>query len=119
MDLGGNALIYNGSSWSTPTDINSTNTLYSVSCASSSFCVPVGVAGNALVYNGSTWSTPADIDSTNTLYSVSVYVHVILRRSGHKRQRTDLQRQHMEHTHADRRAPLLGFVLFFIVLRRC
>jgi hypothetical protein len=71
VDEKGNALTYNGSSWSAPTNIDGTNALLSVSCASSSFCVTVDEKGNALTYNGSSWSAPTDIDGTRFLSSVS------------------------------------------------
>jgi len=56
--------------WSTPVDIDGSNDLSSVSCASSSFCVAVDDGGYALIYNGSSWSTPQEIDN-NPLESVS------------------------------------------------
>jgi hypothetical protein len=61
MDGSGNALAYNGNSWSAPTPAGVG--LDSVSCTSRTFCVAVGAAfrggGNAAVYNGSTWSSLA------------------------------------------------------------
>ena len=61
---------YNGTSWSTPTDADSTRTLDAVSCTSSSFCVAVDTSGYATIYNGSSWSTPTDIDSTRSINAV-------------------------------------------------
>jgi len=55
VDGAGNALTYNGSTWSTPTPIG--QPLYSVSCVSSSFCVAIGYHNNVLIYSGSTSPT--------------------------------------------------------------
>jgi hypothetical protein len=64
----GEAVVYNGSSWSTPTrieegDFPGPSSLTAVSCASASFCVAVDSNGNALTYNGGSWSAPVNIDS--------------------------------------------------------
>ena len=54
VDGVGNALIYNGSSWSSPSDIDAImSTLRSVSCPSTTFCVAVDPVGNVFTYNGS------------------------------------------------------------------
>ena len=73
VDYEGNALTFNGSSWSAPAKIDGTAYgLTSVSCPSSSFCVAVDHGGNALTFNGSSWSAPRSIDATgNVLTSVS------------------------------------------------
>jgi hypothetical protein len=63
-------LIYNGSAWSAPSEIDAEGRLGSVSCASSSFCVAVG-GQVAMTWNGSTWSTPSEIDAEGELESVS------------------------------------------------
>ena len=58
VDERGNAVTYNGSTWSAPLDVDgSVGFLYSVSCPSSNFCAAVG-DGHVVTYNGSTWSTP-------------------------------------------------------------
>jgi hypothetical protein len=51
VDGTGNALTYNGTSWSQPQSIdpNGSLGLSSVSCASSTFCVAVDGNGNALI----------------------------------------------------------------------
>ena len=68
VDSFGNALTFNGSSWSAPASIDPAE-LFSVSCPSVSFCAAVG-ENAAVTYNGSSWSSPVDIDP-NTLISVS------------------------------------------------
>jgi Fe-S cluster biogenesis protein NfuA len=68
VDLSGNAVTFNGSSWSAPASIDPTAVLFSVSCPSASFCAAVG--DHAVTYDGSSWNTPVDIDP-NTLISVS------------------------------------------------
>jgi hypothetical protein len=70
VDNGGDAFTYNGSSWSSPSDIDGTLHLSSVSCPSASFCVALDFS-DALIYNGSSWSSPAEIDEGNGLDSVS------------------------------------------------
>lgn len=65
----GDALVYNGSSWSAPKKVDPGAYLVSVSCPSSSFCVAVGLGGYAVSYNGSSWSRAAKVDSA--LSSVS------------------------------------------------
>jgi hypothetical protein len=71
VDQSGNALIYNGTSWTSPTNIDGANGLVSVSCPTSSFCMAVDQFGNAMSYNGTSWSSPADIDDTNQVTAVS------------------------------------------------
>jgi hypothetical protein len=68
VDENGNALTYNGTSWSAPTD-NSGGFLDSVSCPSATFCVAVDENGNALTYNGTSWSAPNHIDDGNASVS--------------------------------------------------
>ena len=77
VDLGGNAFIYNGGSWSAaaslepaPTSHKGHDGLSSVSCASSSFCVAVDGLGNAFTDNGSTWSAAVKIDSSTQTTAV-------------------------------------------------
>jgi hypothetical protein len=71
VDRDGNVLTYNGSSWSSPVDIDAGNYLSSISCPTASFCAAVDESGNVLTYNGSSWSSPADIDGSNALESIS------------------------------------------------
>ena len=58
VDTSGNAITYNGSSWSPPQNIDGTVELISVSCPSVSFCLAKGRDGTVVTYNGSTWSAP-------------------------------------------------------------
>jgi hypothetical protein len=71
VDSNGNALTFNGSTWSAPTSIDGGRRLTSVSCPSSSFCAAVDSNGNALTFNGSSWSAPTSIDGGGGLGSVS------------------------------------------------
>jgi len=64
------AFIYNGSSWSSPEEIDPGNQLFSVSCPTASFCVAVDNWGNVLTYNGSSWSAPDQL-SGGGFFSVS------------------------------------------------
>jgi hypothetical protein len=67
----GNAVTYNGTSWSSPSDIDGNNFLISVSCPSASFCAGVDDDGDTLTYNGTLWSSPSHIDGFYGLTSVS------------------------------------------------
>jgi RHS repeat-associated protein len=71
VDNDGDALTYNGTSWSAPTSIDGNNTLDSVSCTGSSFCAAVDAKGNVVTYNGTSWSDTASVDSTRRITSIS------------------------------------------------
>ena len=79
FDLRGNAVTWNGSSWSAPVAVDSAYGLDYVSCVSSSFCAAVDVrtvqnnqtSSWALFWNGSSWTAPAEIDAPGTVTSVS------------------------------------------------
>jgi hypothetical protein len=62
VDRMGDFLTYNGSSWSSPDEIDQ-NALYSVSCPTASFCAAVDGNGKALTYKGSSWSKPVSVDA--------------------------------------------------------
>jgi hypothetical protein len=51
--------MYNGTSWSAPTQVEAWT---SVSCASASFCVAVDGDERATIFNGGSWSSPTTID---------------------------------------------------------
>jgi RHS repeat-associated protein len=70
VDTSGDAVIYNGTSWGTPSDIDSTRSVDAVSCTSSTFCVAVGASGYAAIYTGS-WAASSDVDSTRTMDAVA------------------------------------------------
>ena len=62
VDYGGNAAIYNGTTW---TDANPTTIpLIGVSCPTTSFCMATDADGNAYTSNGTTWSAPATVFSS-------------------------------------------------------
>jgi hypothetical protein len=69
VDNGGNAYTFDGTSWSNAQSI-ATDTLYSISCPSASFCAAVDSAGNAYTFDGTSWSNAQSI-ATDTLYSIS------------------------------------------------
>ncbi|MHB8263527.1 MAG: hypothetical protein ACYDGY_07255, partial [Acidimicrobiales bacterium] len=69
VDNGGNAITWNGATWSSPQSVNEGYQLTSVSCTSASFCVAVDNGGNAITWNGATWSSP--IEDSYDLNSVS------------------------------------------------
>ena len=55
VDFRGNAMIFNGASWSAPVLMGNGETV-AVSCSSASFCVAVNFGGGFSTYNGSSWS---------------------------------------------------------------
>jgi len=57
--------------WSSPSSIDSTRGLGSVSCPTTSFCAAVDAYGYAVLYSGSGWSTPSDIDGSSSIAAVS------------------------------------------------
>ena len=63
VDGNGNALRWNGATWSAPDHIDAGG-LTSVSCPSALFCVAVDDAGHALRWNGLGWSAAARIDGS-------------------------------------------------------
>jgi hypothetical protein len=58
VDLRGAALVFDGTSWSSPVQTAKGRPLLSVSCSSPSFCVAGAVDGKVLTYDGSNWSSP-------------------------------------------------------------
>jgi hypothetical protein len=71
VDYNGNALTYNGSSWSSPDQIDPgladldeiDGWLSSVSCPTASFCTAVDSVGYGFTYDGKSWSSPDEVDS--------------------------------------------------------
>jgi uncharacterized Fe-S cluster protein YjdI len=71
VDTGGSTLSFDGTSWSTPVEVDAQSPLSSVSCVSSTFCVAAG-GEIATVFNGKTWSAPHNVDrSARNLRTVS------------------------------------------------
>jgi hypothetical protein len=68
---GGQALTYDGSSWSSATTIDGTNDLRAVSCPTSSFCAAVGDHGQIVTFDGTSWGTPLQLSPPVNLTSVS------------------------------------------------
>ncbi|MGO9788742.1 MAG: hypothetical protein ACLP8S_04185 [Solirubrobacteraceae bacterium] len=63
------AFTYNGSTWSSPTTVETPPYhdllgVTSVSCTSPTFCVAVDNAYNEMTYNGTSWSAPQAIETT-------------------------------------------------------
>ncbi len=76
VDANGGALTYDGTSWSKPKIIGPPKCHficnYSLSCASSRFCVVVNnFEGQAITYRDGRWSKPAVIDKALSLTAVS------------------------------------------------
>ncbi|HEV2888553.1 MAG TPA: hypothetical protein VGX49_16705, partial [Jatrophihabitans sp.] len=61
VDASGYALSYNGTTWTSPTQIDGGKTLTDVSCTGSSFCVAVDSLGRALTFDGSNWSSAVPV----------------------------------------------------------
>ncbi len=66
----GSVSMLSSNSWSTPTEIDSSGSLNSISCSAPTSCVAVDDQGNAFTYSG-TWGNPVSIDPGNSLTSVS------------------------------------------------
>jgi hypothetical protein len=79
VDASGNAVTDQGGKWGAPTPVASPVLWFSVSCASASFCMAVGLGeagttltGAAASYNGTSWSAPTTVATGGTfLDSVS------------------------------------------------
>ncbi len=71
VDDAGNALNWNGTSWSISAAIDPEAYLSSVSCVSSSFCIVVDASGKYETFNGSIWSAPVLFDTFGSPSSVS------------------------------------------------
>ena len=71
VDSKGNAVTWNGLSWSTTKDIDGSAALSSVLCVSAYLCQAVDGQGNAIAWNGTSWSAPTLVDSGNALTAVS------------------------------------------------
>lgn len=69
----GYAATWDGSSWTTPTAVDSgpNGALQSTSCVSPSFCMATDLNGGYTVYSGSSWSAPQVLDSNGVAFSVS------------------------------------------------
>lgn len=87
-DYQGDALVYNGTSWSAPTSITN-NLLSQLSCAATTFCVALDGNGDAHVYNGSSWSAqqptgdyPNVISCPSVGFCVAMVINQALRLSG-------------------------------------
>jgi len=62
VDDRGDALTYDGTSWSTPAQVDPTLGLASVSCASPTFCMALDDLGHATRYDGTRWSAPQALE---------------------------------------------------------
>ncbi|MFZ2114296.1 MAG: hypothetical protein WAU77_11290 [Solirubrobacteraceae bacterium] len=71
----GYASVFNGSSWSTPIEMDSDfeSALSSVSCGSPSFCVTVGNFGDEETYSNGTWGKPTVVGKEGYIQSVSCH----------------------------------------------
>jgi len=65
VDVGGNAILWNGSTWSKPTPASPNGTLNSVSCSSPAFCVALS-SQEAVNFDGHTWSAPVAVGPAPT-----------------------------------------------------
>ena len=82
VDQTGNALSFNGSSWTAPLSVDGGNHLTSVSCPSASFCLAVDAPGNQVQFDGSSMEPP-DRDHHFQLAGVGVVrVGVVLHGGG-------------------------------------
>jgi RHS repeat-associated protein len=66
----GDGLESESSGWAPPDNVDSTNTIFSVSCPSTSFCAAGDDAGHVLTWNGTSWSS-SHVDGSNTIEGMS------------------------------------------------
>ena len=92
VDTIGHALTYDGSTWSSPDEIDNGRSPSSVSCPTPSFCATLDYSGHVLTYHGSSWSTPDSIDAGERPELRFVPDGELLRRGGRERQRPHLRR---------------------------
>ena len=71
VDNHGNALTYNGTTWTSPAAIDTGHALDSVRCTTATFCMAVDDQGDALTFDGTMWASPDSIDGSNVLEAVS------------------------------------------------
>ena len=67
----GDALLYNGTGWTTWLVIDGTEALNGVSCMSSTFCVATDANGHVLTWDGLFWSAANDIDGARVVGGAS------------------------------------------------
>jgi Bacterial Ig-like domain (group 3) len=66
IDDGGNAITWDGTSWSAPMTVSGIDgILTTVSCSSASFCMAADLSGEILTWDGTSWSAPAPMDPDN------------------------------------------------------
>ena len=73
VDVGGNALTFNGKTWSAPDTIDAGTSpgLDAVSCPSATFCTAIDGWGQAFTFSGKAWSGPAGLESDGDLQAIS------------------------------------------------
>jgi RHS repeat-associated protein len=71
VDANGRVVTYNGTSWSSASDVDGSNNFKGISCPNSSFCAAVDTTGHVVTYNGTSWASAVDIDGSTTTYGVS------------------------------------------------
>ena len=59
---GGEVALWDGSSWTAPTDIDVAGNLSSIGCPTPSFCAAVDANGNGVTYTGTSWTDPVSVD---------------------------------------------------------
>jgi hypothetical protein len=71
IDDGGSVYTFNGTKWSTPTEIDAIPPANqtAVSCASSTFCAAIDDSGNVETFNGTGWAKSLEIDDSGGGYS--------------------------------------------------
>jgi hypothetical protein len=77
LDFYGDAVTYNGTSWTAPTNIgvrgNGGVSSDQVSCASVTFCAAVG-GSSVLTYNGTSWTAPTNIGGNPSESRIGVFL---------------------------------------------
>ncbi len=71
-DHSGAVSYFDGSSWSTPQDVDGTNAISAIACPTTTFCVATDAAGQYVMMNGTTWSAPAAFHQFESLEMLGV-----------------------------------------------
>ncbi len=71
-DHTGDVSYFNGSSWSTPQNIDGANAITAIACPTTTFCVATDAIGQYVTMTGSTWSSPVPFHPFESLQMLGV-----------------------------------------------
>lgn len=71
-DHSGDVSYFNGTSWTSPQNVDGTNAISAISCPTTTFCVATDTAGQYVIMNATTWSSPAPFHAFQSLEMLGV-----------------------------------------------